>query len=181
MSMPSSKRRQQGAALIVTLILLILVSLIGIGGYLATTGEVRSAAGWSDRQRALYLAESTMQMALTSARLLAQQSNVRSAVLAKGQGYYVRDQGTLHILPWNEATFEKNAYSVSNIAGMAGTSGSYIVVYEGMATSGSSGGVVSVNGSKNTTTQHARFTIYAKAGGQRDGTLVVLSTAQELY
>jgi len=175
------KSAQCGAALVVSLILLVMVSLIAAAGYIATTGEARSAAGWSDRQRALYLAESTLQIALVDATILSRAGNVRQAMIDKGVGYYIRGENAFAVLPWNEHTFDTKSVEVTNLAGMAGTSGRYVIVYEGKVATGNTGGVVSSNGGKSTTSQHARFTVYAKAGGQRDGTLVVLSTAQELY
>lgn len=181
MRTPRYKSAQQGAALVVSLILLVMVSLIAAAGFIATTGEARSSAGWSDRQRALYLAESAMQVALSEATILARKANVKQAVLTKGDGFYVRGETAFAVLPWNEHTFNSHSVELTNLANMTGTSGRYVVVYEGMAATSASGGVVSSTGSKSKSSQHARFTIYAKAGGQRDGTLVVLSTAQELY
>jgi len=179
------QQRQRGAALIVSLIMLVMVSLLAAAGFLATTGEARGAAGWSDRQRALFLAETTLREAvsLTQSVVDANRTRVKQAVLAKGatQGFFVRDDDTFNILPWNEKTFNDNSATFTNLAtqtGLSGAAGRYAIVFEGMV-SRESGGVVGGAGSTSQTAQRPRFTIYAKAGGQRDGTLVVLSTSKE--
>lgn len=174
--------RQRGAALVVSLILLVLVSLLAAGGFLATTGEARGAANWSDRQRALYLAESVLQegWAAVGGVTAANVANLEPLLRAKPTGYFIRGKTGFSMFPWNEDTFNANSIEVKNVAGVSGTVGRYVVFFEGMVAESNDGtGLVSSNGSNVKAAQHARFTVYAKAGGQRDGTLVVLSASKQ--
>ncbi|MEC5384332.1 PilX N-terminal domain-containing pilus assembly protein [Uliginosibacterium sp. H3] len=171
------RQRQQGAALLVALVMLILVSLLAAAGYTMATGEARGAAGWSDRQRAMFMAEGALKEAEDKTRaLVAASPDVEAAVRTKrsaSAGYYVRKDGDMPALdPWPTTGIEaaSNAESRSDAP-------SYIIVFEGKAI-GSNDGMLS-NGRVNQAAGKPRFTLYAKAGGIKEGSYVVLSTAKE--
>lgn len=166
---------QRGAALIVSLIMLILVSLLAAAGFMMSTSEARGAAGWSDRQRAMFAAEGVLKEAEQAvSAMVAVSANIETAVAAKGTGYYLRKNGDLPALdPWPNAS-SIAAAAVDSRTGAA----HYIVVYEGKAV-GSGDGLLDSSGRLNKTSAKPRFTLYAKAGGIKDGTYVVLSTSKE--
>lgn len=169
-----SLKTQKGAVLLVSLIMLILVSLLAAAGFMLSTNEARGAAGWSDRQRAMFAAEGVLQEAeLAVSSIVASSADVESAISAKGTGYYLRKNGDVPVFdPWP---------SGNSVAATQPNSGAeeayYIVVYEGKAV-GSNDGMLS-GGRVNQTAAKPRFTLYAKAGGIKEGTYVVLSTSKE--
>ena len=57
------ERKTQGFSLIVVMVMLVALSILGVAGYTAATSSSRSGATWDDRQRSLYLTESTFQKA----------------------------------------------------------------------------------------------------------------------
>lgn len=174
--------QQKGAALVIALIMLVMVSLLAAGGFLLSTTEARGAAGWSDRQRALFTAEGALIQGESAAKTLigatdaSSQTAVESAVRNAGTGYYVRTDGTVPDLdPWPTAKSIKatipDGSKVSSIY--------YMIVYEGMGTVSGSG-LVSGNGNTSQTSAKPRFTIYAEAGGIKETTYVVLSSSKVL-
>lgn len=178
---PARLPRQNGAALVVALIMLVMVSLLAAGGFLLTTGEARGASGWSDRQRALFTAEGVLiqgedvARALVSGTASDSTSAVEQAVRNAGTGYFVRTDGTVPALdPWPTTQSIQATASDPRV-----TSGYYMIVYEGMGTA-SGTGLVSGNGNANKSSTKPRFTIYAKAGGLKDATYVVLSSSKVL-
>ena len=172
-----TQTRQRGAALLVAIIMLLLVSLLAAGGYLVSTTEARSAAAWSDRQRAMFLAESALREAEAAVREgVAIEADIESAVRNKyvvlgNKGYYVRgDSGVPQIdSAWTGASNGVAATQLNSNAERA----YYLVVFEGQQTA-QTGTQFGVTG-----TSRPRFTIYAKAGGIKEGSSVVLSTSQE--
>lgn len=172
---PPSFARQRGAALAVSLIMLILVTLLAAAGFMMSTTEARGAAGWSDRQRAMFAAEGVLKEAEQAvSALVAANSDVESAVAAKGTGYYLRKNGDLPDLdPWPaDESIEARQVDART------ESAYYLVVYEGKATAAGDG-LLDASGRLNTAAAKPRFTLYAKAGGIKAGTYVVLSTSKE--
>lgn len=171
----SGQSSQGGAALIVALIMLILVSLLAAGGYFLATSEARAAAGWSDRHRAMFLAEGALKEAESAVREgVATAVNIQSAVRNKnkifGKGYYIRGEVGVPVVDaaWSGADKGIKATAVDSRAADA----YYMVVYEGEALqSGTQYG--------SGVSSRPRFTLYAQAGGIKEKTLVVLSMSQE--
>lgn len=178
---PSHWRHQGGAALVVALIMLVMVSLLAAGGFLLSTTEARGASGWSDRQRALFTAEGVLIQGEDVAKALLSNiasdstSAVELAVRNAGTGYYVRTDGTVPDLdPW------PTSQSIQATAPTGGVAKAYyMIVYEGMGTASGSG-LVSGNGNTNKSASKPRFTIYAEAGGIKENTYVVLSSSKVL-
>lgn len=174
--LPAYRRAQRGAALAIALILLVLASLLGAAGYLASTSEVRGAIGWSDRQRALFLAESALREAeQVLAGKVKGVTDIESTIRAAGTGYYVRADNNLPAYnPWNTTRTIK-ATAIDTRASDA----YYMIVYEGLAPAFGSE-LVGANGAANpASSTRARFTLYARAGGIREGTGVTLSVSRE--
>lgn len=167
---------QRGAALVVALIMLIMVSLLAAGGYMLATSESRSAAGWSDRQRALFAAEGALKEAENAVNNgVAKQPDVRQAVLNAGHGYYVRHESELPDLSSAGSWTASSAVSASDSQRIGVY---YMVVFEGKAPASGSE-EFKATGGLNDGAMKSRFTLYAKAGGIKDGTYVVLSTSRE--
>ncbi|NSL55269.1 pilus assembly PilX family protein [Uliginosibacterium aquaticum] len=169
----SSFDRQRGAALLVSLIMLILVSLLAAAGFMLSTGEARGAAGWSDRQRSMFTAEGALKEAeVAVASLVASSQDIETALNGRS-GYFLRKNGNVPDFdPWPVSS------SISATQPNSGADNAYyIVVYEGKAV-GSNDGMLS-GGRVNQTAAKPRFTLYAKAGGIKEGTYVVLSTSKE--
>lgn len=178
MKLIDQRHKQNGAALIVALIMLILVSLLAAGGYMLSTTESRSSAGWSDRQRALFAAEGALKEAETVVRAgVASSPDVREAVLNKGAGYYVRHESTLPDMSQSANWTNNTAIAATDIQGVKVF---YMVVFEGMASPTDGTEEFKTTGGVSDATQKPRFTLYAKAGGLKDETFVVLSTSKEL-
>lgn len=168
---------QQGAALIVALIMLILVSLLAAAGYLMSTSESRASAGWSDRQRALFAAEGALKEAEKAVKNgVATQSDVRQAVLDKGIGYYVRHESSLPAMSTADDWSRETAVTATDPHG-GGVF--YRVIFEGKAASADGTEEFKATGGVNEAVKKSRFTFYAKAGGIKEGTFVVLSTSKE--
>ncbi|MEN3112205.1 PilX N-terminal domain-containing pilus assembly protein [Uliginosibacterium paludis] len=171
------KRNQQGAALIIALIMLIMVSLLGAAGYLMSTSESRASAGWSDRQRALFAAEGALKEAENAVKDgVAKQGDVRQAVIDKGTGYFVRHESTLPEMKTATDWTDGNAVTATDPHG-GGVF--YRVVFEGKAASADGTEEFKATGGVNQAAKKSRFTLYAKAGGIKEGTFVVLSTSKE--
>lgn len=178
---PRPSHCQGGAALVVALIMLVMVSLLAAGGFLLSTTEARGASGWSDRQRALFTAEGVLIQGEDVAKALVgstesdSSSAVEQVVRNAGTGYYVRTDGTVPDLdPW------PTTKSIPATMPTGGVSKAYyIIVYEGMGTA-SGTGLVTGNGNANQAVSTPRFTIYAEAGGIKEATYVVLSTSKVL-
>lgn len=168
---------QRGAALIVALIMLIMVSLLAAAGYFMTTAEARAAASWSDRQRALFSAEGALKQAESAVKAgVAVQADVRQAVLDAGAGYYVRHEEELPDLGVVDSWTSDHAVVATDPHG-GGVY--YMVVFEGSAPSSNGTEEFKATGGLNKAGTKPRFTLYAKAGGIKEGTFVVLSTSQE--
>ena len=169
-------RRQRGAALAVALIMLVMISLLAAAGFLLSTTEARGAVNWSDRQRAMFVAEGALKEAEAAVKTVAASANVEQAVSNKGQGYFIRSEG--RVPPMNPWPSGNAINATSKDSRLEAGSAQYIVVYEGKAAP-SGMGEVGANGSSVKSGQKPRFTIYAKAGGIREGTHVVLSYSNE--
>lgn len=170
----SSSQKQRGAALVVALIMLIMVSLLAAGGFFLATTEARGAAGWSDRQRAMFAAEGVLKEAEAAVKLVAAVEDVRLAVKNKGTGYFVRHED---VVPEMNSDWDVSK-SIKATAADRVTELYYMVVYEGTAPQLDQA-FQAGNGNVNKTSVRPRFTIYAKAGGIKQGTYVVLSTSKE--
>lgn len=176
MRKPCARYSQRGAALVVALIMLVMVSLLAASGFLISTSEARAAGGWSDRQRAMFLAESALREAEDVVRDgVASAENIPAAVRNKqlllgGKGYYVRGDADV---PEVNVTWDAAAKGVAaTVVDSKAAQAHYMVVYEGTAPEfGTQFG--SAVGSK------PRFTLYARAGGIKEGTQVVLSLSQQ--
>lgn len=170
-------RQQRGAALAVALIMLIMVSLLAAAGFLLSTTEARGAVNWSDRQRAMFVAEGVLKEAEAAVKtVVASSSNVEQTVVDKGKGYYVRTAGSVPPMnPWPKGSAVD---ATSKDTRLESGSAQYIVVYEGKAAP-SGMGELGPNGNPIKSGEKPRFTIYAKAGGIREGTFVVLSYSNE--
>ena len=175
---PFRPKQQRGAALAVALIMLIMVSLLAAAGFLLSTTEARGAVSWSDRQRAMFVAEGVLKEAEATVKTLVtnNSSNVEQAVARAGRGYYVRTAGNVpQMNPWQSG----NAINAtSKDRRLDAGSAQYIVVYEGKSEPFGEGELTS-NGGVSAKSGNPRFTIYAKAGGIREGTFVVLSFSNE--
>lgn len=171
-------RQQQGAALLVALIMLVLISMLAAAGFFMSTGEARGAAGWGDRQRAMFAAEGALKEASESVEsfVAANAVNVEAAVGSQ-KGYYKRHDGDLPDVSDASHWTADNSIKATAVDSRADNI-SYMVVYEGTAPQAGQGFLQS-NGNVNKTSTRPRFTIYAKAGGIKDGTYVVLSTSKE--
>lgn len=173
------RRGERGAALIIALIMLIMVSLLAAAGFLLTTSEARGAIGWSDRQRALFTAEGALTEGVAAAKaivnsdtLTTSESSVAERVRAAGTGFFVRTDGTVPDLnPWPDSQSVEATAKDANLTSKI----HYIVVYEGSGVSSGSA-LVTGNGNTNKSSIQPRFTVYAQSGGIKDGTNVVLST-----
>ncbi len=174
---PFQPKRQRGAALAVALIMLIMVSLLAAAGFLLSTTEARGAVSWSDRQRAMFVAEGVLKEAEDVVKtLVANNSNVEGAVAGKGTGYYIRTTGNVPSMSsWPK---DKAVNATSKDQRLEAGSAQYIVVYEGAALPAGDGMLDSA-GRLNVASAKHRLTLYAKAGGIREGTYVVLSTSKE--
>lgn len=170
-------RKQQGAALLVALIMLVLISMLAAAGFFMSTSEARGAAGWGDRQRAMFAAEGALKEASEGlAALVAANADVEAAVSSLGAsaGYYLRKNGDTPALdPWPSSGIIAGTSKDSRT-----TDVSYFIVYEGKSIS-TGNSIVNASGALNNQASRPRFTIYSKAGGIKDGTLVVLSTSKE--
>lgn len=139
-----------------------------------TTTEARGAANWSDRQRALFIAESALSEAVAKVETLRKTngpSTLQSAVSGDmgGTGFYKREDKEFNALThWPD---KKCAPATSLLAK---TEACYVIVFDGLATQENT---ALVNGSQSPQ-KSARFTFYAHAEGLRAGTLVVLSTSK---
>lgn len=173
---PYMRARQRGAALVVALIMLIMVSLLAAASFAMTTSEAKGSAGWSDRQRALYAAEGVLKEGEAAVQSLvdAAGSGIEQAVRSKGTGFYVRTDGSMpEIDPWPTASSIAGTAADERLAGQL----HYIAVFEG---TGIKPGAALSNaaGNPNKTAEQPRFTVYAMAGGIKEGTHVVLSSSK---
>lgn len=173
------RKGQQGAALVVALIMLILVSLLGAAGFFMSTTEARGATGWSDRQRALFAAEGALKEAEAAVKtLVASNTTVDTRQLVSGRtGYYIRHDSTVPDVSVATNWTTSNAISATTATDLSGKV-FYFIVYEGAAPTLDQG-LLQGNGNVNQSATRPRFTLYAMAGGYKDGTQVVLSTSEE--
>ncbi|MFA9439197.1 PilX N-terminal domain-containing pilus assembly protein [Uliginosibacterium sp. sgz301328] len=171
----SRRQSQRGVALIMALVLLIMVALLAAVGFGTASVESRGAAGWGDRQRAFFLAESAAKEAESVVAALTTSADLATAVRAKGTGFYVRaDGGVPAYNPWPTSSSVKASKLVTGT-----TDAYYMVVFEGFAPALGSQ-LVGNNGAVNLSMSgRPRFTIYASAGGLRGETNVVLSMSRE--
>jgi len=168
--------RQRGAALAVALIMLIMVTLLAAGGFMMTTSEARGAAGWSDRQRALFAAEGALKEGEAAVQALvdAAGAGVELAVRTKGTGFFVRTDGNMpEIDPWPKANSLAGTSSDTRLADQL----YYMAVFEGTGIK-SGAALTDSAGRPNKTAEQPRFTVYAMAGGIKEGTYVVLSSSK---
>lgn len=177
--------RQRGAALVVSLIMLVLASLVAAGGFFLSTEEARGASSWSDRQRALFAAEGALKEAEEAVRnKIVGSVNVRQTVLSGGNGYYVRHASAIPDVS-AEATWKAgSALSLPATQTMKADTRladgvAYFVVFEGYGQAPGEA-LLTGSGNVNDAAKIPRVTLYAKAGGIKKGTFVVLSTSIEL-
>jgi Tfp pilus assembly protein PilX len=170
MRTPKLRSRQRGVTLVIAMIMLILVSMLAAAAYLMSTGEARAASGWSDRQRAIFLAENALKKAETSVgTLIANKTDVANLIKSKGTGYYLRSEGSVPSFnPWPE----DSSIGVTTTIDGRTASAHYIVIYEGKAPA---------FGERlpSTRSLRSRFTLVAQAGGLKPETNVVLSVSRE--
>ena len=178
----SFSRHQRGAALAVALIMLIMVSLLAAGGFFLTTGEARGAASWSDRQRAMFAAEGVLKEAEDAVKAkISGSQDIRQTILNAGAGYYVRHESS--IPEASEATTWSSGSAIAASATETADSRLsggvyYFAVFEGYGQA-TGNALLTGSGNINEATKKPRFTLYAKAGGLKEGTFVVLSTSKE--
>lgn len=177
--------QQRGVALVVSLIMLVLASLVAAGGFFLSTEEARGASGWSDRQRALFAAEGALREAKAAvSNKTAGSVNVRQTMLSAGNGYYVRHTSTIPDVS-AEATWKAgSALSLPATETMKADTRladgvAYFVVFEGYGQAQGEA-LLTGSGNVNEAAKTPRVTLYAKAGGIKKGTFVVLSTSIEL-
>lgn len=182
---PQFPTRQRGAALVVSLIMLVLASLVAAGGFFLSTEEARGASSWSDRQRALFAAEGALKEAEEAVRnKITGAANVRQTVLSGGNGYYVRHASVIPDVS-AEATWKSGsalvlpATQTMKADTRLADGVSYFVVFEGYGQA-TGNALLTGSGNVNEAAKKPRFTLYAKAGGIKKGTLVVLTTSTEL-
>ena len=168
-SLPS---RQRGVTLVIAMIMLVLVSMLAAAAYLMSTGEARAASGWSDRQRAIFLAENALKEAeSTVGTVVAGQADVANVIAHKGTGYYVRSAGSVPAFnPWPT---DSSVEVTTTIDGKTATA-HYIVIFEGNAPAFGEQLAGTPASSK-----RSRFTLVAQAGGLKPETNVVLSVSRE--
>lgn len=170
---------QRGAALIVSLIMLVMVSLLAAGGFLITTSEARAAANWGDRQRALFMAEDALVQAVDVITTLNKTTGARelqaAAATAATGSFYQRDAGTFDATTGWPATITpgEGCTAVSNAT--TKSTACYVIVFDGLAPQSN---MSLASTSSSLPPASARFTFYARAGGQRANTFVVLSTSR---
>ncbi|WP_417068768.1 pilus assembly PilX family protein [Niveibacterium terrae] len=174
MKTPKLRSRQRGVTLVIAMIMLILVSMLAAAAYLMSTGEARAASGWSDRQRAIFLAENALKTAESSvATLVAGQPDVANLIKNKGTGYYVRSN-TAKPVPAFDPWPEDSSIGVTTTIDGRTASAHYIVIFEGNAPAFGEQLAGTPASSK-----RSRFTLVAQAGGLKPDTNVVLSVSRE--
>lgn len=174
---------QRGVALVVSMIMLVLASLMAAGGFFLSTEEARGASSWSDRQRALFAAEGALKEAEAAVRQkIAGSANVRQTVLNGGSGYYVRHVSAIPEVS-ADSTWKAGPALPAALTMQADKRLEdevyYFVVFEGYGQA-TGNALLTGSGNVNDTAKNPRFTLYAKAGGIKKGTLVVLTTSTEL-
>ena len=176
--------QQRGIALILVLVLSIVVFTIAAMAYRLATQATRAGSGWNDRQRSLYYAESALVKAekdLDAFMYLRDPSTVLSALAAKGNGYYIREQGNAPAhRPWATAPGQSSKSAVLK-ATFDSVETEYFVVFEGASPKAQSNGqLVGANGASiSNMINPKRFSIYAWAPGKQAGTEVILSVTRE--
>lgn len=154
---------QQGAALLVVVIFLMLATLLGVSTTAGSVASTRTAAGWSDRQRALYLADTVANAATAEIKTLVEATNgdLAAAMRAPAIGHYVRSDGNApNWMQW-PADSGTNGYTISSYP-----QARYFVVYEGEKTSGA--------------TVSLLFTVMVRASAQMNGTASIVMQTFEL-
>lgn len=154
---------QQGAALLVVVIFLMLATLLGVTTTAGSVAGTRTAAGWSDRQRALYLADTVANAATTEIKTLVENTNgdLATAMRVPTVGHYVRSDGNApNWMQW-PADSGTNGYTISSYP-----QARYFVVYEGEKTSGA--------------TVSLLFTVMVRASAQMNGTASIVMQTFEL-
>lgn len=154
---------QQGAALLVVMILLMVATLLGLSTTAGSVAGTRTAAGWSDRQRALYLADTVANAAITEIKTLVTSTNgdLATAMRVPTAGHYVRSDGNApNWMQW-PADSATGGYTVNSYP-----QARYFVVYEGEKTSGA--------------TISLLFTVVVRASAQMNGTASIVMQTFEL-
>lgn len=169
--------KHQGFSLIVVLLMLVAISLLGVTSYTLVTSSSRSASSWGDRQRALGLAESGLQVAETEIQgwidgefIAPVKKNLPetdtpakcgsvSSCPAHFKARWALDLDTLNFKTDNNV---KTVQIESGNNRVATGSVKYIIVYEGKV------------GSKD------RVTVYVKTAGARDKTNSIISATYEI-
>jgi hypothetical protein len=169
------RARARGFSLIVGLVIVFAAALLAVGGALVATQNTQSTSGWSDRQRALFVAEGTLRAAETSTQtfVTANLSNLSGAVSAGGTPYIYARANAPSWTPWPTAS----ATSVQIDPSLP--NGQYFVVYEGDSALTGSGFVNGSGASGSMLTQLHKFTIYVYANGSKPGTQVILSVHRQ--
>lgn len=159
---PGRHARQRGAALLVVMIFLVVAALLGTATTLGSVGGSRDASLWSDRQRAVFLADTVASQVQADIRTLAQETSgdLAAALRVPAQGYYVRADGNAPDWMGWPADSATGSRTVGNFPAAR-----YFVVYEG-ASPGASGGLL--------------FTLAVRARAQVNGTAAVVLQTFEL-
>lgn len=156
-------RRQAGAVLVVVMIFLVVAAMLGVTTTMGTASSSREAATWTDRQRALFLADTVAAKVETDIRTLAQETSgdLATAMRVPTSGYYVRADGDApNWMQWPADT------ATGSWAVGSWSAARYYVVYEGSRSV--SGGTALL------------FTVVIRAQAQVGGTAAVLSHTFEL-
>ena len=165
------RRNSNGISLPLALVMLVAAALIAAAGAQSSAWNLRANTGWTDRQRALFLAESTLKFAESRLELLVDSSsaNMPDAVRAQGPGFFVREDANVPV--WNPWP----AGGISHTADPNSDPSEYFVVYEGSVPATDGTELVGASGTTNTgKSEFYRFSIVARSGGRHAGTGVVL-------
>ena len=161
--------------MIVGLIMVFAAAMLALGGALVATQNAQSATGWSDRQKALFVAEGTMRLAetQTQAFVTANLSNIPGALGTSGYATFYPRASAPQWTPWPKAS----ATSVQVDPSLP--NGQYFVVYEGATAITGTGFANGSGAATGMASNLYKFTIYAYANGAKPGTQVILAVHRQ--
>jgi type IV pilus assembly protein PilX len=173
----SSRANNKGISLPIALILLIAGALIAAASAQSSSWNTRANNGWSDRQRALFQAESIIKVAEDRIETLMTDAgdDIPTAVRGAGAGFLVRgDSG----VPASWKNWPSNAAIVGSTTGTDASE--FFVIYEGAVLYDAETGLSGASGSSDldSAVLH-RYSIVVKAGGRQEGTSVVLQVVRQ--
>ena len=171
----AARSRQRGFSLIFGLVLVFAATLLGLGGALLATQNSQSSTGWSDRQKALFVAEGTMRIAeaQTQTFVTANLSNISGALGSSGYASFYPRSTAPSWTPW-PATSATSVQVDPNLP-----NGQYFVVYEGATAITGTGFANGSGASAGMASNLFKFTIYAYANGAKPGTQVILAVHRQ--